>query len=126
MTAVDRDFLRYHTPSVTPWPVGPCARCGADRHPDAKVCADCKGKRNRDYTAGAEWMREGLCAEVGGDYWFPAKGEPSAIAKSICADCPVAAACLEYAITNRLDDGIWGGLGPVERARVRQNRKGAA
>ena len=39
-------------------------------------------------------------------------------ATTICARCPVGAACLEYAQANRVTDGIWGGVdfGDEERA----------
>ncbi|MGH3500943.1 MAG: WhiB family transcriptional regulator [Nocardioidaceae bacterium] len=33
-----------------------------------------------------------------------------AVAREICASCPVRAACLVYAIRTRPDDGVWAGF----------------
>ena len=45
-------------------------------------------------------------------------------AKAICAVCPVREPCLEYAITAREKEGVWGGLDEQERRRlIRQRRK---
>ena len=45
---------------------------------------------------------------------------------AICATCPVAEACLEYAIETRQPDGIWGGLNADERHRLLRRRQKAA
>lgn len=39
-------------------------------------------------------------------------------AKSICAICPVRAACLEYALAIHEPHGIWGGLNEIERKQL--------
>jgi WhiB family redox-sensing transcriptional regulator len=44
-----------------------------------------------------EWQTQALCAQVGGDYFFPEKGEPTSDAKKICAACEVRAQCDDYA-----------------------------
>lgn len=38
-----------------------------------------------------------------------------AVAKAICAHCPVREDCLEYALRIREAHGIWGGLNEMER-----------
>ncbi len=43
-----------------------------------------------------------------------------AVAKAVCATCPVAEECLAYAIETNQSEGIWGGLTPKERARLRR------
>jgi WhiB family redox-sensing transcriptional regulator len=54
------------------------------------------------------------------------KEEREQRAKAICATCPVREACLEFALTNREHDGVWGGATERERRRiVRQRRKSA-
>lgn len=49
-------------------------------------------------------------------------------AKAICGRCPVAAECLDYAITTGQEYGVWGGVGEDERIllirRHRQGRRG--
>jgi hypothetical protein len=46
----------------------------------------------------------------------PASAEP---ARQVCAACPVRQPCLDYAITNRITHGIWGGLTERERRALR-------
>ena len=78
----------------------------------------------------ADWRVDALCAQVGGDVFFPDKGGDSLAAKRICGDCPVRAECLAYALDwpGEQPQGIWGGLGARARERVkaRQRREAAA
>lgn len=67
----------------------------------------------------AGWHLEALCAEIGGDAWFPEKGESCNAAKRICQDCPVRAECLQYSLDNDERFGVWGGLSERERRRLR-------
>jgi WhiB family redox-sensing transcriptional regulator len=46
-------------------------------------------------------------------------------AQRICADCPVSEACLEYALVNRIDHGVWGGRSERERRRILRRRRTA-
>ena len=64
------------------------------------------------------WTEDALCAQVGGDLWFPDQGEPTAAAKRICALCPVRKECLEYSLQHEIPKGIWGGLSALERQRL--------
>lgn len=41
-------------------------------------------------------------------------------AQSFCADCPVKAQCLQYAVDEQIDHGVWGGLSEFERRRNRR------
>ncbi|MGH3321392.1 MAG: WhiB family transcriptional regulator [Streptosporangiaceae bacterium] len=43
-------------------------------------------------------------------------------AKAICADCPVRAECLEYALTKPEKYGVWGGMNEDERTAERRRR----
>ncbi len=60
-----------------------------------------------------------LCAQIGGDFWFPDKegtvsfGE-SQYAKSICKSCTHKIECAEWGI-HKEQFGIWGGLAPRQR-----------
>jgi WhiB family redox-sensing transcriptional regulator len=67
-----------------------------------------------------EWMERGLCAQTDPESFFPEKGGSTREAKSICATCPVAAECLDYALDNDERFGIWGGLSERERRKVKQ------
>lgn len=44
-------------------------------------------------------------------------------AKAVCRSCPVLIECLEYALATHQNHGIWGGLTPSERRRVRIRRE---
>lgn len=61
------------------------------------------------------WMDEGLCTEVDPDLFFPEKGGSASQAKKVCSGCPVRERCLNYALTNRIEHGVWGGLSPKRR-----------
>jgi WhiB family redox-sensing transcriptional regulator len=45
-----------------------------------------------------------------------------AVAKAICARCPVRIECLEYALTVRETHGTWGGLNEAERRALLRER----
>jgi WhiB family redox-sensing transcriptional regulator len=45
-------------------------------------------------------------------------------AKALCAECPIRLECLEYALAADEEYGVWGGLSPVERRQLKQQRKG--
>ena len=40
-------------------------------------------------------------------------------AEVFCSDCPVRKMCLEYALKNNEDHGVWGGRTPEERFKMR-------
>jgi WhiB family transcriptional regulator, redox-sensing transcriptional regulator len=70
-----------------------------------------------------EWMARGKCREVPPAVFFPSDGVGVQAAQRICADCPVAEPCLEYALVNRIDHGIWGGRSERERRRILRRRR---
>jgi WhiB family redox-sensing transcriptional regulator len=45
------------------------------------------------------------------------------LAKSVCEQCPFAAACLDYALEAREEYGIWAGTTPEERKELLKNRR---
>jgi len=70
------------------------------------------------------WMAEGNCAEQSPSLFFPSDGVGVEVAKKVCADCPVKQVCLEYALENRIDHGVWGGTSERERRRILRSRNG--
>ena len=46
---------------------------------------------------------------------LPERGETAGPARQVCARCLVRQPCLEYALSNRITHGIWGGLTERER-----------
>jgi WhiB family redox-sensing transcriptional regulator len=69
------------------------------------------------------WMAEGKCAELPPETFFPSDGVGVNVARAICSDCPQQAPCLEYALTNRIDHGVWGGTSERERRRILKRRR---
>ena len=84
--------------------------------------------KHRGITRGAstEWMRRGAC--VGSEpmaFFLPSSfgAKATAATKRICAGCPVREQCLDFAITENMQEGIWGGLTVRERGRIRRMRQ---
>jgi WhiB family redox-sensing transcriptional regulator len=63
------------------------------------------------------WMKEGRCAEVDTELFFPEKGDSASAtaARNICMQCEVRVQCLEYALNNNERYGIWGGTNERDR-----------
>jgi len=70
-----------------------------------------------------EWMTRAKCRDVAWDAFFPRDGIGVPVAKKICATCPVAGECLEYALANHISHGVWGGCSERERGRMQQRRR---
>ncbi len=64
------------------------------------------------------WQARAVCATLptrdSDALLFPKDGDYTA-GKALCAGCPVREQCLDYAIKNRISDGMFGGLTPEER-----------
>ena len=72
------------------------------------------------------WRQHAACRGVEPDIFYPASDEEAEVAKAVCAVCPVRQPCLEYALSSRERDGVWGGATEKERRRIlRQRRKSA-
>jgi WhiB family redox-sensing transcriptional regulator len=54
--------------------------------------------------------------------FFPSDGVGVQIAQRICAECLVRVTCLDYALDNRIDNGVWGGTSERERRRRLRSR----
>jgi hypothetical protein len=74
-----------------------------------------------------------LCAEVGYTYFYlddkdddtidDSSSNPSyAIALSVCKKCEHISECAEWGIANEIH-GVWGGLTPYDRIKIRKKRK---
>jgi WhiB family redox-sensing transcriptional regulator len=73
-----------------------------------------------------DWMARGSCAHEPPALFFPSDGAGVDVARRICASCPVQHECLEYALRNRIDHGVWGGCSERERRRILKRRRLAA
>lgn len=70
-----------------------------------------------------EWMAQSKCREYPPDVFFPRNGVGVLTTQKICEDCPVAVDCLEYALDNHVDHGVWGGKSERERRRIARSRR---
>lgn len=63
-----------------------------------------------------------LCLEYDADIFYPDEYDDASVAeaKSICNDCWMKNDCLEFALSTREKEGIWGGTTPDERYRIRR------
>ena len=69
----------------------------------------------------ARWREQAACRGADLGVFFPERGESAGPARQVCAACPVRQPCLDYAISNRITHGVWGGLTERER-RALQSR----
>ncbi|GAC1354506.1 MAG: WhiB family transcriptional regulator [Acidimicrobiales bacterium] len=70
-----------------------------------------------------DWMNHGNCNEIPPATFFPSDGVGVDSARKICEDCPMKTPCLEYALVNRIDHGVWGGTSERERRRILRSRR---
>lgn len=70
-----------------------------------------------------EWMAHGLCRQIAPSTFFPSDGVGVEQARRICGTCPVQEPCLEYALAERIDHGVWGGASERERRRILKRRR---
>ena len=66
------------------------------------------------------WMHSALCLQVDPELFFPEAGQSSnsrhiRAAIAVCHRCEVRETCLQFALDNRITDGIWGGQLPTHR-----------
>ena len=67
-----------------------------------------------------EWVTQAACAGLDTNIFFPADDRARdhreyALARSICATCPVSQDCLRYAIEEDIPNGMWGGMSRRQR-----------
>ena len=76
-------------------------------------------------TSGPSWIDAALCARSAHpEWWFPtdSKSATTMTAIEVCSRCQVQADCLDYAITNGINRGIWGGQSASARRRIARQR----
>jgi WhiB family redox-sensing transcriptional regulator len=78
------------------------------------------------------WQDRALCRGADANLFFtPSHLEKQeereareALAKAVCARCPVRRECLAFALATRESYGIWGGLNELERRHILERRAG--
>ena len=71
------------------------------------------------------WQESALCSQTDPDAFFPERGSTTTTqdALAVCANCEVVAECLEYALENDEQFGVWGGTTEHQRRRMRPRRQ---
>lgn len=72
------------------------------------------------------WMRKAACTTVNPEIFFPGSNPASskaAFAIAVCNACPVINECLTYALNERIEEGIFGGLTPQQRHNLRRRNR---
>lgn len=73
-----------------------------------------------------DWRDRTRCLDEDPDLFFPIGTSGPAVAqaeqaKAVCRECPVSGECLEWAIANFQEAGVWGGTSEDERRAMRRH-----
>jgi len=69
------------------------------------------------------WRSRAKCAGYNTNEFFPSLGVNAKFIQEFCQTCPVVVECLDYALDNGINSGIWGGTSVNQRADIRAGRK---
>ena len=72
-----------------------------------------------------DWRSRAACLTVDPEIFFPIGNTGPAIiqatkAKAVCRDCCVVDVCLQWALDNNQDSGVWGGMSEEERRSLKR------
>ena len=76
-------------------------------------------------TGRADWRDDAACLQADPDLFFPVGTAGPALrqvaeARRVCLACPVRVPCLQWALSQGVSSGIWGGTTEEERRALRQ------
>lgn len=74
----------------------------------------------------AQWRIKAACLGEDTELFFPIGSTGCALdqteqAKAVCAVCEVRAECLNWALVNNQQDGVWGGMSEEQRRTLRRS-----
>jgi WhiB family redox-sensing transcriptional regulator len=72
-----------------------------------------------------DWRHAAACLDEDPELFFPIGNTGPALvqideAKAVCRRCEVAAVCLQWALEQNQDSGVWGGLSEDERRALKR------
>ncbi|MFD5101790.1 WhiB family transcriptional regulator [Streptomyces albidochromogenes] len=78
-----------------------------------------------DLPVNTNWRDRSACREEDPELFFPIGNTGPALlqieeAKAVCRRCPVMETCLQWAMENGEDAGVWGGLSEDERRSMKR------
>jgi WhiB family transcriptional regulator, redox-sensing transcriptional regulator len=76
-------------------------------------------------TGHVDWRDDAACLHADPDLFFPVGTAGPALrqvekARRVCLACPVRVPCLEWALSEGVSSGVWGGTTEEERRAIRQ------
>jgi WhiB family redox-sensing transcriptional regulator len=74
-----------------------------------------------------DWRHRAACKREDPELFYPVGTSGAALpriaeAKSVCRRCPVAADCLDFALSSGQDSGVWGGMSEDERRALKRRK----
>lgn len=74
-----------------------------------------------------DWRHRAACRDEDPELFFPIGTTGPALmqvedAKAVCMSCSVTEACLNWALENGQDAGVWGGMSEDERRALKRRR----
>lgn len=79
--------------------------------------------RKKIVSTDRSWQNHANRLGVNPELFFPERNEDQTRAKGVCAGCRVRGECLEYALVNFEQHGIWGGMSERQRRDLRKQRR---
>lgn len=64
------------------------------------------------------WKDKAACKGMDVSLFFPERGKNPNLARTTCRSCEVRKECVEFAIINEEQHGVWGGLALRDRRKV--------
>lgn len=72
------------------------------------------------------WRADAACRDADTAIFFTEPGESPEAALAVCGRCEVRSECLQFALDNGENHGIWGGLSAHQRKQLRRRPDGTA
>jgi WhiB family redox-sensing transcriptional regulator len=66
-----------------------------------------------------DWRHSASCKGQDPELWHTGDPKKQKALQAICDECDVKAPCLEFAFNEGIRYGVWGGLTPSQRVRIR-------
>ena len=76
--------------------------------------------------ADVAWRSKGACQGLDAEIFYPENEDHAEFALSVCGECAVRIACLEYALDTREQQGVWGGATARDRRKMLRQRRQSA
>ena len=76
--------------------------------------------------ADVAWRSKGACQGLDAEIFYPENEDHAEFALSVCEQCAVRIACLDYALDTREQQGVWGGATARDRRKMLRQRRQSA